>query len=33
MRVDDETALESLETAEDLLDKVYAIIDGEIDED
>ena len=33
MRVDDETALDSLETAEDLLDKVYAIIDGEIDEE
>jgi hypothetical protein len=33
MRSDDEDALSELENAEELLDSVYAIIDGETDED
>ena len=32
MQLQDEAALEQLETAEDLLDSVYDIIDGETDE-
>jgi hypothetical protein len=33
MQGDDEAALDSLDSAEDLLDQVYAIIDGEVDEE
>jgi hypothetical protein len=33
MQDDDESALDSLDHAEDLLDAVYEIIDGEVDEE
>ena len=33
MQNEDESALDSLDHAEDLLDAVYAIIDGEVDEE
>jgi hypothetical protein len=33
MQGDDEAALDNLDRAEDLLDEVYGIIDGEVDEE
>jgi hypothetical protein len=33
MQKDDETALATLETAEDLIDEVYKIIGGDLEED